>query len=75
MLDVRTIISPRIGWATDKPPSGAYRWLVSQRIHLTCYGQRWQDETLFSMIKRRLGRQCPFLLVAAPWADAQSNHP
>ncbi len=28
---------------------------MSERIHLTSYGQRWQDETVFSMIKRRLG--------------------
>ena len=55
MLDVRTIIPPKIGRPTDKPPSGEYRRLMSQRIHLTCYGQRWQDETVFSMMKRRLG--------------------
>jgi hypothetical protein len=55
MLGVRTVIPPRIGRPTDKPPSGEYRRLMSQRIHLTCYGQRWQDETVFSMIKRRLG--------------------
>jgi len=28
---------------------------MSQRLHLTCYGQRWQVETTVSMIKRRLG--------------------
>jgi hypothetical protein len=55
MLGVRTVIPPRIGRPTDKPPSGEYRRLMSQRIHLTCYGQRWQEETVFSMIKRRLG--------------------
>jgi hypothetical protein len=55
MLDVRTIIPAEIGRPTHKPPTGDYRRLMSQRLHLTCYGQRWQDETVFSMIKRRLG--------------------
>ena len=55
MLDVRTIIPAGIGRPTDKPLTGHYRRLMSQRLHLTSYGQRWQDETVFSMIKRRLG--------------------
>ena len=52
---VRTIIPPKIGRATNKAPSGYYRRVMSQRLHLTSYGQRWQVETAFSMIKRRLG--------------------
>jgi hypothetical protein len=28
---------------------------MSEQIHLTNYGQRWQGETVFSMIKRRQG--------------------
>jgi hypothetical protein len=28
---------------------------MSQRIHRTSYGQRWQVETVFSRLKRRLG--------------------
>jgi len=39
----------------DKAPTGYYRRLMSQRLHLTSYGQRWQVETVVSMIKRRLG--------------------
>ena len=54
-LGIRTIIPPKIGRPTGKPPTGYYRRVMSQRIHLTCYGQRWQVETTFSMIKRRLG--------------------
>jgi len=54
-LGVRTIIPPRIGRPTDKAPSGRWRKVMSERIHLTNYGQRWQDETVFSMIKRRQG--------------------
>ena len=54
-LGIRTIIPPKIGRGTDKPPTGYHRRVMSERIHLTCYGQRWQAETTFSMIKRRLG--------------------
>ena len=28
---------------------------MSQRLHLTCYGRRWQVETVESMMKRRQG--------------------
>jgi hypothetical protein len=28
---------------------------MGRRIHLTDSGQRWQEETVFRMIKRRLG--------------------
>ena len=31
------------------------RKVMSERLHLTNYGQRWQVETVFSMIKRRQG--------------------
>jgi len=54
-LGVRTIIPPRIGRPTDKAPTGRWRKVMSERLHLTNYGQRWQDETVFSMIKRRQG--------------------
>jgi hypothetical protein len=54
-LGIRTIIPAGIGRPTDKAPTGYYRRLMSQRLHLTQYGQRWQVETVVSMIKRRLG--------------------
>ena len=54
-LGIRTIIPAGIGRPTDKPPTGYWRRVMSQRIHLTSYGQRWQVETAISMIKRRLG--------------------
>ena len=53
---VRSIIPPKAGRPTSKPPSGHYRRLMAhcwQRLKKT-YGQRWQDETVFSMIKRNL---------------------
>ena len=54
-LGIRTIIRARIGRPTDKAPTGYYRRWMSQRLHLTGFGQRWQVETTVSMIKRRLG--------------------
>ena len=58
-LDIRSIIPPKIGRPTDKPPKGRYRRLMAQYFKRPPeerrYGQRWQVETVFSMIKRRLG--------------------
>jgi hypothetical protein len=58
-LDMRSFIPPTAGRPTDKPPAGRYRRAMrtyfrrpKQRRR---YGQRWQVETVFSMIKRRLG--------------------
>ena len=52
---VRSLIPPRIGRPTDKPPTGYWRRQMRARIHLTRYGQRWQVETTYSMLKRLLG--------------------
>ena len=56
---VRSIIPPDTGRPTDKPPPTRYRRLMRQRLDreadkATC-GQRWQVETVNSMIKRNLG--------------------
>jgi Transposase DDE domain/Transposase domain (DUF772) len=53
---VRSFIPATIGRPTDKPPTGRYRRQMKQRLnkHYGRYGQRWQGETGFSMIKRRL---------------------
>lgn len=73
-LEVRSIIPATIGRPTEKPATGYYRRLMQQRIHLTSYGHRWQVETTFSMIKRRLGSavnahtywsQCRMLMLKA----------
>ena len=58
-LDMRSLIPPLAGRPTTTAPTGRYRramwhyfrWPKSRRR----YGQRWQVETVFSMIKRRLG--------------------
>ena len=54
---VRSFVPPIIGRPSKNPPTGRYRRLMqrlfSNRKHIR-YGQRWQVETVFSMIKRRL---------------------
>jgi hypothetical protein len=54
---IRTIIPATRGRPSDKPPAGRWRrWMKQQFGRLKArYGQRWQVETVNSMIKRRLG--------------------
>ena len=54
---IRTIIPPRRGRPTDKPPAGRWRRVMRSRFSRLkrTYGQRWQVETVNSMVKRRLG--------------------
>ena len=52
---VRSLIPPRTGRPTPKPPGGYWRRQMHARLHLTRYGQRWQVETVNSMLKRLLG--------------------
>ena len=52
---IHTMIPPERGRPTDKPPAGRWRRRMKQRFDKTKYGQRWQVETVNSMIKRRLG--------------------
>jgi Transposase DDE domain len=60
-MTVRTVIPPEIGRPSKdgKPPNGYYRRLMHQRFKRKAdkevYGQRWQSETVNSMIKRNLG--------------------
>ncbi len=52
---IRTTIPPKYGRPTTKLPTTHYRRLMKQRFDTAAYGQRWQVETVFSAIKRRLG--------------------
>ena len=54
---VHSFIPATAGRPTAKPPTGRYRRRMKQRLSKDYgkYGQRWQVETVFSMIKRRLG--------------------
>ena len=53
-LGIKTIIPNRIGRPTTKLPSGKYRKIMATRFNKKLYGQRWQIETINSIIKRRL---------------------
>jgi hypothetical protein len=52
---VESIIPAKCGRPTRKKSSRKYRRLMQTRFPRKKYGQRWQVETVFSMIKRRLG--------------------
>jgi hypothetical protein len=51
---VRMLIPAKMGRPTHKPPRGRYRRWFKAHLKQTRYTQRWQDETVFSMLKRRL---------------------
>jgi hypothetical protein len=54
---IRSFFPALIGRQTQKPLRGRYRRLMKQLFKFKeniKYGQRWQVETIFSMIKRRL---------------------
>ncbi len=53
--NIRSLIPPKHGRPTKKPAKGRYRRLMQIRFDKSRYGQRWQVETVMSMIKRRLG--------------------
>lgn len=52
---VRTLIPATIGRPTAKRLKGYWRQQMRSRLHLTRYGQRWQVETVNSMLKRLQG--------------------
>ncbi len=54
LKNIRTIIPPKIGKPTGKLPKGRYRRKMKLHWDSKSYGQRWQAETVFSMIKRNL---------------------
>jgi Transposase DDE domain len=51
---VRSYMPATLGRPTQKLPTGRFRRLMKQRLdkHFGQYGQRWQAETGFSMVKR-----------------------
>jgi Transposase DDE domain len=60
-MGVRAIIPPRSGRPTHKPPPPdqplrrAMHRRFARKLDRALYGQRWQSETVNSMIKRNLG--------------------
>ncbi len=53
--NVNSTIPPKHGRPTTKPFRGKYRRLMQEDFDRETYGQRWQVETVFSMIKRNQG--------------------
>jgi hypothetical protein len=58
-MGIRSIIPPKAGRRTEKPPVDRHRRNMHHRFargaDKAMYGQRWQVETVNSMIKRNLG--------------------
>jgi transposase len=52
---IKTTIPARHGRPTDKLPKDRYRREMKTEFDTETYGQRWQVETVFSMIKRNQG--------------------
>ena len=52
---IETIIPARAGRPTVSLPKGKYRRQMRLSFDRETYGQRWQVETVFRMIKRNLG--------------------
>ncbi|MEM9348397.1 MAG: transposase [Planctomycetota bacterium] len=70
-LGAMSLIPAKIGRPTSKPPSGRYRRWMSEHLGETDYGQRWQVETVFSMIKRNLGDA---VNATGYWSQSRSLH-
>lgn len=66
--NIRTIIPPKIGRRTSKLPSGKWRKIMATRFNKKLYGQRWQVETVNSMLKRNLGS---FLRARTYWSQCR----
>ena len=53
--NIKTLIPAKHGRPTTKPAKGRYRRRMQTHFDHKKYGQRWQAETVMSMIKRNLG--------------------
>ena len=71
-LGIQSLIPPSHGRAAKGEPTGRYRKQMKRHLHHSRYGQRWQVETVYSMIKRLSGevvnartywRRCRLLLL------------
>lgn len=68
VLGVHSIINPKVGRPTKKLPTGTYRREMVVSFDKKIYGQRWQSETVMSMLKRNLGEE---LLSKSFWAQCR----
>lgn len=59
---VAAVIPPLTGRPSANPPAGVWRGVMKERFaagrDAAAYGQRWQVETVNSMVKRNLGSAC-----------------
>lgn len=71
-LGIQSLIPPEHGRPSPREPAGRYRKQMKRHLHESRYGQRWQVETVYSMIKRLSGevvnartywRRCRLLLL------------
>lgn len=67
-LNIETIIPPLHGRKTSKLPSGKYRKIMAVKFDKKSYGQRWQIETVNSMLKRHLGS---YLRARSYWSQCR----
>ena len=62
VMGVRSLIPATIGRPGTAGPTGHYRRLMRRQLKKgadkKCFGQRWQAETVNSMVKRNLGSAC-----------------
>lgn len=56
-LDAESVIPPKSGPRTRKWPKTRWRREMKRRFPREVYGQRWQVESVFSRMKRRLGSE------------------
>ena len=61
-MGIAAVIPPLIGRPSERPPAGVWRGVMRERFaagaDAAAYGQRWQVETVNSMVKRNLGSAC-----------------
>ena len=55
VLNIESIIPPKIGRPTKKLPNGKWRRVMATDFDDESYGQRWQVETVMFMLKSRQG--------------------
>ncbi|HYF05378.1 MAG TPA: transposase [Patescibacteria group bacterium] len=65
---IRSIIPAKKGRPTQKLPTGKYRRLMTTHFPKKLYGQRWQVETVNSMLKRNLES---FLRARSYWSQCR----
>ncbi len=69
VFHTRTLIPPKHGRPSEKLPASYFRRRMAKHFDRRKYGQRSQVETVFSMIKRRLGSS---VNAYGPWSQRRA---